>query len=284
MAFSFNTAYAGLITGTMTARKGYLDHVNRSGQLPDGAAFGAIAIQYIASVTATTLSDGVMLTDGNTTTSVSGTYVDKVCVTSLPPKQARSMFGKGPAATQMLAKHADALYVDAQNSLIADLKAGTPGQTSTLPTGQIDFVAESEAEAIINLGHAARCVAYMFANFNQYAPGDFAIAMPTAAWGNFTALRATGVASPQYLADTGMWTFMGIPIYPIPGATSFGLANNECMFVTHRDSLLYVQDDPELHGGAPIAATDGFIKWITKAPYAHGLVSTFFAQVLNPAS
>ena len=284
MAFSFDTAYAGLVTGTMVARKGYLDHVNRSAQIPDGAAFGAISIQYIASVTATTLTDGTMLTDGNTTTAVAGVYVDKVVVTSLPPKQARSMFTKAPAINQMLARHADALYADAQNALIADLKAGTPGQTSTLPTGQIDFHSESQAEAIINLEHAAKAVGYMFANFTQYLPGEFAIAMPPVAWSNFVSLRATGVRSPQYLADSGMYTFMGVPIYPIAGAVQFGLANYECMFVTHKDSLLFVMDTPELHGGAPIYATDGFVKWITKAPYAHAVITNFFSQVLNPAS
>ena len=284
MALAFDTAYAGLITGKITGRRGYLQHVNRSGEVPDGAAFGAISIQYISSVTATTLTDGTMLTDGNTTSQVTGTYVDKVCVTSLPPKQARSSFTSPKWVTQMLEKHADALYTDAQNSLIADLKAGTPSQTSALPTGQIDFVAESEAEAIINLGHAARAVAYMFANFGQYTPSEFAIAVPTAAFGNFTSLRATGVPSPQYFADTGMYSFMGVPIYPIPGATNFGGASNECMFVTHKDSLLFVMDDPELHGGAPIYATDGFVKWITKAPYAHAVVTNFFTQVTNPAS
>ena len=111
-----------------------------------------------------------------------------------------------------------------------------------------------------------------------------AIAMPPTAWAYFTALKATGIASPQYMGEGGMYQFMGVPIYPIAGAASWGGANNPCMYVTHKDSLLFVMDDPELHGGGPIAATDGFIKWITKAPYAHAVVTNFFAEILNPAS
>ena len=284
MAFSFDTAYAGLVVGPMTARKGYLDHVNRSGEIPDGAAYGAISIQYIASVTAIDFVDGTMVTDGNTTTAVPGVYVDKGVVTSLPPKEARSKFASGPWVTKMLAKHADALYTVAQNTIIAALKAATPAQTSTLPTGQIDFYAADTSEILINLQHASKAVGYMFANFGQYSPGQFAIAMPTTAWSYFTAMRAVGVNSPQYFADTGMYMFMGVPIYAIPGATNFGGANYECMFVTHGDSLLFVMDDPALHSGAPIYATDGYVKWITKAPFAYAVINNYFTQVLNPAS
>ena len=224
-----------------------------------------------------------MLTDSNTTTDVNGTYVDNAFTMSLRPKEAKSKYSNGPWLVKMLRKHADGILKAAQNSLIADLLAGTPGQTSTLPTGQIDFYAESEAESLINLGHIARAVSYIMANF-EVLPGEMAIAMPPAAFGNFTALKATSVSAPQLIEATGMYRFMGVDIYPIAGAASFGSANNPCAYVTHKDSLLYVQDEPFLHGGAPLAASDGTVKWITIGPYAHAIVSNFFAEVLNGAS
>jgi hypothetical protein len=139
----------------------------------------------------------------------------------------------------------------------------------------------------------AKAVVFMQGLFGVLAP-DMAIAMSLTAYSNFTALRATGINNPVQMPD-GQWTFMGVPIYCIPGtgasgdnisagATNFGAVSYPCAFVTFKDSVLFVADDPYIHGGGPIAASDGTTKFITKMPYAYAVNSTFFTEIVNDAS
>ena len=286
MAFSFEKVYANLLTGSLTGRNDWLSRLNTAAEIPDGATEGSCGISYIASVTAANVTDGTMVTNGTTTTTVNGTYVDKSVTSSWKPSEVGML--RKPGTLQTLAtKQADALVADQQNSIIAALKAGTAltNASVTLTTGQIDFVTDgTAAEAIDNLRKMQTAISYLMASFVGTPAQDMAIVMPPVPFAYFTALVATGVQSPMYLAAEKMWYFMGIPIFSITGATSFGSANNECAFITTRESALLARRMPYLSHGGPWIASDNCTKLSVIGPYAYAAIPGMWAEIVNPSS
>jgi len=296
MSLAFPIKYAGLVKGSILGNRGWVTWHNRtakiSGGKPGQGGAGAVSLTYISGITVTNTSDGTPLTNGVASATVAGTYVDPNAPLVLTGAEIQSLYTDPEYMTQVGEACGSSLIAAAQNSLIADLVAGTPAYTQTLPAGSANFKVVSNNEGAL-LQLMGRVVTEMMARFGK-ASTELAIAMNAVSFGNFIGLRATGINNPVLMPD-GYYTFMGAPIFPIPGtgasgdnitggATNFGAASNPCCFVTMKDSVLFVADDPYIHGGGPIAASDGTTKFITKMPYAHALVSTFFTEVLNSTS
>ena len=297
MSLSFPIKYSGLVKGKYLGVPGWVNFHNRTakikGSKPGPGGYGAVSLHYVSAVTVTNTTDGTPLTNGVSSAVVNGTYVDPNAPLVLTGDEIKSMYTDPDYLMEVTDACGNGLYLAVQNQLIADLIAGTPLSTETLPGGSANFEVVSSNEAVL-LGIMAKRVTYMMAYFGA-APTDLAICMCAFAWANFVALRATGINNPVQMPD-GSYSFMGVPIYVIPGAgaspgeaitggaTNFGAASQPCAFVTHRDSLLVAVEEPYIHGGGPIAASDGTTKWITKMPYAHALVNNHFAEVLNSTS
>jgi hypothetical protein len=295
-ALTYPIKYAGLVKGSMLGNKEWLMRHNRStqivGQKPGPGGYGAVSLHYLSAVTVSNTTDGTMLANGVSSSVVNGTYVDPNAPLSLTGDQIKSLYTDPDYMQDIAEACGNGIILSAQNAVIAALLAATAAHTETLPTGSANFEVVSANEFLL-LSAMAKCVTQMMARFGM-RPADLNIAMSATAWANFVALRATGIHNPVLMPD-GTYSFMGVPVFVIPGtgatgdnitggATNFGAFSGNCAYVTSKDSILFVMDDPYVHGGGPIAASDGTTKWITKGPYAYAVVSTFFTEVLNGAS
>lgn len=292
MSLAFEIAYGNLVAGFMLANKGWLSRVNTLAELPSGAEEGAVSMTYISGVTVAGITDGTMVTNNTDSTTVAAVLVDKQATVSLKPSQAASFYTKPENIRIIAERHSDALSADAQNALIADLIASTPlsGATKTLTIGQIDFVTDGTvSEAYDNLKNMAVVVALVQAT-NQGIPlEDMAIVMAPAAYANFIVLNATGIsnATPVLQIDRmggAMYSFMGVPVFVLSGATNFTGADKHAAFVTSRFGMILARKTPTLHGGGIIKASDGTSKLITIGPYAHAVITGTFGEILNPSS
>lgn len=296
MALAFPIHYAGLVKGKLLGKQGWLTKHNRTSEIvgakPGPGGYGAVSLHYISAVTVSTTTDGTPLTNGVSSAAVNGTYVDPNAPLSLTGDQIKSLYTSPEYMTNVAEACANGLTLHAQNNLIAALIAGTASKSVTLPTGSANFEVVSSNDFTL-LSDMNQAMVFMQGLFNVPTT-ELVIAMSLTAYSNFTALRATGVNNPTLMPD-GTWTYMGAPIFTIPGtgatgdnvtggATNFGAYSNPCAFVTMKDSVLFVADDPYIHGGGPIAASDGTTKFITKMPYAYAVNSTFFCEVVNGAS
>jgi hypothetical protein len=116
-------------------------------------------------------------------------------------------------------------------------------------------------------------------------PGDFSIIAAPAAWANLVTLRASTIQSPQFYELDGIYRYLGIPMWPVAGATNFGAAGLECLFIVNKDNYAIQFEEPKIHGDGWIAASDGFYKLILECPYVHGVIlDDYMASILNPAS
>lgn len=296
MGLSMEIIYGNLVKGLQLGNAGWLRRANTLVEVPEAAENGAVSFTYISGVTAAAISDGSMITNNIDTTTKAGVLIDYQASISLKPSQVKSFYTK-PENVKMIAQAAaDALDQEAQNALIVDLIASTPmtGADATLTLGQIDFSTDGTvAEAYDNLKNMAKVVSKMFAQ-NQGTPlKDMAIVMAPAAYGNFIVLNATGTignVSPVVqnlnpdLWDGALHSFMGVPIFAVDGATDFTGADKHCAFVTTRNGVLLARKAPYIHGGGMIAASDGTTKLITIGPIAHGVVTGFFGEIINPSS
>ena len=280
-----------MVLGLMKGQAGLLSRWTDDAEMELGAA-GAASITYISAATATDITDGTTCVNGFASVTTAGTFVDKEVTLSLKPSQARSTFTKPGNLAKFVMRAADAFYQQQANAGIAALKAATvtSGCNAALPTGQVDFVTDGTAgEAASNLRTLGIVIANTLANFSNYAPEQFSIVVPPVCAAYILALAQSGVADTKYFAKTtapgaymGM-SFWGIPFYTVTGATSFGGASNEALFITTKDSVLLARQLPSLHGGGVMAASDGTFKWITVGPFAYAALP-LFGEVTNPAS
>lgn len=293
MALAFEIEYGPLVLGVMKGVRGWLDKLTTDAELVGLAANGAASISYISSVTSTNITDGTMCTNGFTTTTVNGTFVDKEVTMSLKPSEAGSVYGRPSTLAKIIMRAGDEFYQAQQNAAVAALKAATAisGASITLTTGQVDLTTDGTlGEATDNLRKVSQMVANTMANLTQYMPNDFALCFCPTSAANFLALAQADVHDAKYFRQTnepgsylGM-SYMGIPIYVVTGATNFGGASKETAFMTCKDSILLARQTPQLHGGGVIAAPDGTYKWITTGPFAYVAIGSHFGEIVNPAS
>lgn len=294
MALAFHIEYGNLVLGVMKGTRGWLDRIETDAALSRLAANGAASLTYISAASATDITDGTITTNGISSTTVNGTYYDKEVTLSLKPSQAGSFYTQPDGLSKVIQRSADAFYQAQQNAAVAALKAGTATTNCsiTLTTGQGDFATDGTAdEAHDNLVNLGKLVANFSANFANMDPTSFALVGPPTVMANIIALAQTNVQTAQYFTrNNGVpgsylgYSYMGIPFFVVTGATNFGSDGNECLFITHRESLLFYRAMPALHGGGVIASPDGTFKWITTGPFALAINGSHFGEIVNPAS
>lgn len=285
MALAYDIAYSNLVYSLIIGNKGFLDRCNQFIEIPDGAQAGSVTATLLDAVTATTIVDGTMLTNDTGQTAVAMTLADKAATLALKPSAAKSSLTK-PANLAAIAKgNADAIVKVAQEAVIAAMVAATPALTKTLEVGQVDFVTDgTAAEMTDNLQNMTYVVTQCWSYQTDLAPGDFTIVMAPTALPYFTANRATHIQNAT-LGPDGMWQFMMVPIHTLQYSTSFGAAGNDAAFVFNRRNLGCKFLEVGLHGGGPIAASDGTTKWITIGSYVYGVIlDDYMGVIVNPAS
>jgi hypothetical protein len=285
MAFPMAVNYSTLINTHLEGKRSISTSVNNLVEIPDGAMAGAITVTIISESTAQTLVDGTMLTNDTNTTQATMTYVDEAVTHSVPPSQIANFFNKPVNIERIAVNHANALLKSANAALVADFVAATPGDINTLATGRVDFTIGTTQQNTVMLSQVARIVAYIQDRIGDEEMKNYGIIVASAAFGNFTAIRGESIQYPVWDPTISRHTFMGIPIFSTALSTSFGGASNECMFIYHRDAAGLAFKDPGLAPGFPSIRSDGFMKWPTIGPYAHGVIDqAILGSILNPAS
>lgn len=285
MAMTLSRKYTAYVNALLKASSGFLDRLNSAFDWPEGgAAAGAITVNMLTSVGTTDIADGTILTDTSANTQTDLTFVNKAATITFKPGELRSIERKPDALKAYLVAAADAIRQAGQVDVLADLVAGTPGQSRALPAGQIDFGTDgTSAELWLAINEVDLAIAYIRANTTGRNE-DMSIIFPPAAYGNFTTNRQA-LISGSLLQKDSLSTYQGIPIYSITGPANWGGASKSACFVLHRHCEAFAMEDVYMHGGGVMAASDGTHKMIFVGPYAAGLVNgNLCAEVTNASS
>lgn len=285
MAKAFNILYGDMVFATLQARRGLLSRFNQMFELGDPSAGGSVTATLLDQVTSSTIVDGTVQTNDMNQTQVALTLVDKAATLSLRPKEAKSSLAK-PANIAIMAKGgADAIAKGAQEQVIVDFVAGTPGITDTLAVGQIDFTTDGGAdEAFLNLAAYQKVLIQCFNRMTNAGPDSFTAIMSQAALANFSVLRATAIQSPT-LGPDGVLMWQGVPHFSFNYATNWGAAGNDCTAVLNNQNYAMRFESADLWSGEPLFASDVHVKWITVGTYVHGIIlDDHMGTIVNPAS
>lgn len=285
MSYTPHTAYGDVVNAGFAGVKGLLTRFHDVSEL---ARTGVGSIPGWTAPTATDIAESTAVANAANNTQVTLTYVDYQVTRSLEPHQMRALDTNPQAAAAWGLAVANAFTVLAQNAIVAALKAATPGQTQTLTIGQVDFVTDgTAAEAYLNLKAANYALSYVIANNQQMTMDDISIIVPPAVWAYFSTLVDSTVGNSFRLKNDGPFTYMnGVPIFSVTGATSFGSAANECMFVVPRDAVAFAWGGVEVQGGGYVPHYDAVYKLVTVCPFGYAVLTNGgkFSQVVNPAS
>lgn len=285
MAFPMAVSYSNLLNTHLAGKRSISRSVNNLVEIPDGAEAGAITCTIITASTSSALVDGTMLTNDTATTQASMTYVDNAVTHSVTPSQTKNFFNNPTNITRIMENHANALDLAGNNSLVADFVTATPGLVETLAAGRMDFTIGTVQQNTLMISQVARVIGYIADRVNDPVMQNYGIIAGTAAFGNFTALRGELSNYPIWDASISRFTFMGVPIYSTSISTNFGGASKECMFIYHKDAAGFAFKEPGLMAGFPSIRSDGFLKWVTYGPYAHGVIdANILGSILNGTS
>ena len=287
--------FANLVNALIKSDGGFVNRLNNTAIVPNGTRSGAITSRITTAITLQDITDGTMPQNFAGRTEVPLTAFRKQHPIKLNPDETDQFWGDGEAMIREATAFASAAWVAMEGEIVADLVGGTPGHTSTLTTGQIDFLTDgTDGEAYDNLNELDKAIGYMRANTGGY-DAALSILMPTTAYSNFVTL----MGSSRYGAN--MWVqeskvlgqrvlnYQNIPVFPTTVTTNFGGAGKECAFVVHRDAEAVVWQNMEFHGaqtGEPAwrAFPDGTYGCLIQCYGFAGLVQALYAAVLNPTA
>jgi len=286
MAMPIPIAYGRLTHAQILATKRLISHCNNMVEIPDGAQAGAITCNILTAAVPATVVEATAVAGSTATTQVNLTYVPEQVTHTLLPTQTASYFADPGNLAAIARAHADALAYSAENAIIADMYAATPGLSINMPAGDMNFDTDGSLAAnTVVLKLMARLVSFCFASRQDANPEDFCIVMNYVPFGNFTALRSTEAPSPILNSTTGIYTFLGVPILQTLYATNFGIASRPAAFVFHKDAVACAFKEPFVMGGGPMWHYDACLKWTTIGCYAHGVATAgLIGEALNLAS
>lgn len=288
-------SFLGLVNALLKSDGQFINRLNQTAMLPSMVRSGAVTARITTTVTPGDIADGTMATNGAARTEVALTAFRKQHAIKLFPDEVGQFLNEPEAMIREAQQFAAGANVLMEGEIIADLVAGTPGHTSTLTTGQIDFLTDgTDAEAYDNLNELDKAIGYMRANTGGYDDA-LTIIMPTTAYSNFTTLLGSSRYGANIWVQNGQalgkrhLVYQGIPIFPTTVTTNFGGAGKECAFVVHRDAEAVLWQGAEFHGAvtgeAPFRAfDDGLYGAILQAYGYAGLVQALYAAVLNPTA
>lgn len=287
MSFTPQNEYTEMMEYLIKGHLPLLSRINQEFDIPDGAQAGAITVDVLTGITATTVSDGTMLSNGAANVLTALTYVQSVAPVSLLPGQFRSSLRNPRSVQRYLNAGADAIAQAAMNSIVAGMIAATPGSSDTLPVGNVDFKNDGTIGDIIsNLNVIGARIGYLRSVKSNATDEEFyALTTPTG-YGNLYAIAGSNqIGSFLQRGGPSGLLFGGIPVYSVTGPSNWGAATKAAMYIAHRSAYALKFDGVFMHGGDWIAASDGTYKGIFLGPYAHGSVMPdLLAEILNPAS
>jgi hypothetical protein len=289
MTLTLSTAYTTAVNANLNGSGRLGDLLVKLGSaidIPNGAQLGVVSVNVITAFTAGTGTDGTMATNGLNNTVASMTLVDNQTVSSVSSKQKESGMLKGKNAVKIANGMADALGFKAIDTLIEGLVSATPSSSNTMTAGKANFAGATQTEIAILTKALTDVAVNRGADYR-----DLVILVYPTAFSNLTAAASTILNNPMKLTagpnGDDLWTFMGVPMYPAKAdsATNWGAASKPCLFVVHPEGYALKFTPAFMHGGGPIAASDGWTKVIMQAPFAHGLIQAgLLAEIVNNTS
>lgn len=280
--------YSDLVQATTVAARTFLLSLNR---LPEFGAEakqeGTAKVRIVTAASLTTVTDGTMATNAAANTHASVTYASGQYTASLLPHEYAQYGPQEQAADYEAAVNAQILAIE--TAVLTAYMAGTPGGTAALPTGQANFTNDgTDAEIRQNLRILDTGWSHVLSRTGG-DPSQLFIVCNYMSYAGIIAGRESGLLA---YGDTGMPMWRGqTPIY-VSRATSTGwkypgvanMAGGTAAIIGHRDSGVAAFGQPYLHGGGPIAASDGTTKYIWICPYGTALVQNTWYEITNTSS
>lgn len=289
MSLTLETAYAQAANAALKYVDGPIPELVRylgsSINIPDGMSRGVVSLPIWTAMTAGTITDGTLVTNGLNNTYASVTIAECQSTISLSPKQMGGDTLKGENLVKANRAQLEAIYTAAIEAYITALIAATPSTVKTLTAGYANF----EGATAVELGLLAQAIVGPAANRSGNIPSFRCIMHPTA-WGYvFEAVaRLYSSASGFNISAGGALSYLGCPIIPVAhsSTTNWGGASVPCAFVVHPDGAPLGLGPVALHGGGALASGDATYKWILTGVYgiAASAQVALTGEVANDAS
>lgn len=232
-----------------------------------------------------TVSLGTPLSTGYNNTFASLTYRDRNTTIAVTPSQRNQWDFSIPGNIEKVAAmSADALMKDAAATTVANLVALTPGKSSALATGKIDFAAAGATE----VGVVASVVSYIEAHSGG---GKVWLVFEPVAWGGFqTAIASLGGAityqTNQFGHGIPMWN--GYECYTTGcTSTNWGGASNACTYIMTANAYAFAATGvyPHFTGGFWSPQFDGGVYHVDNMTSLAGkLTQSLIGEITNPSS
>ena len=285
-AFAVETAaFTKLFNALLKSDGGFLAGLNNTALVPNAARSGAITARITTAVTLTTITDGTMASNAAARTEVDLTPFQGQHVISLFPYETAQFTADSDAMEREVSATVSAARVLGETTVLADLVAGSPGATQTLPDGQLDFTTDgTDAEAYLALDKLDQALTYVEAN-TAGGNGRISILTTVTGFGKLITLRQTSRGKTDFDRENGQWMYRGWPIYPTTVTTNFGTATKAAAFVVHHDAEALVFNELFIPQAEFKLGDDGMQKLFLQVFGFAGLIqATHYAEVVNGAS
>lgn len=281
--------YSNLVQAKTVAQRSFLQSVYQLPEFgPEARTEGTAKVRIVTNAALTTVTDGTMTTNAAANTHASITYASGQYTASLLPHETAQYGPEEQAGDAEAVLNAQILAVE--TALMTAILAGTPGGTQALPTGQANFTNDgTDAEIRQNLSILDRA----WSDVGVRCGGDFANCFIVLNWYSYAGvLNGIDAGMVRYGQDTGLYYWRGItPMYvsrntatgwKYPGVAN--MAGGTAAIVGYKTCAAAAFGMPYLHGGGPIAASDGTTKRIWICPYGTGLVQNLWHKITNTSS
>jgi hypothetical protein len=198
MSFSLAINYGNLLNVSMQGKRTISTSVNNMVEIPDGAQTGAITCTVLTAATASTRTDGTMLTNDINNTQVALTFVDEVVTRSISTSTLKNILNNPANMQKQIDQAANALDLSANNALVADWVAATPGTQKSLATGRTNFTAGTDAQNTVMLQQVQTALQAVIDTAGDADMNNYGIVAGTIAHGNFTTLRGSNIQYAQW--------------------------------------------------------------------------------------
>lgn len=276
---------APLVQKQLLAPKGILQFCsNLTSSIPMAHRAGKITVPVISSLAVSSVVDGTIPTNSYNSTSVDLTFVDQIVPVKFPPSEWNAIASSEAHMAKIIQAAADALELAATRMLGDLLIAATPGNTDTLPDGQLNFTTDgTQAEALQNIRFFLEAHDYLRVTNQGISDADIAGFLPQESFTNIRSLQFSGAGGNYVMRDGPDYIVDGVKMHPFTGDSDFAGATEPAYYAFIRDAVAIAWGEPEvIWEGAFPDATKGFL---LNGSYAHAVVrANGIAEILNGAS
>lgn len=279
--------YSDLVQAQRYGMRTFLNGVYTLPEFPDGRHEGSISIRRVTAASLSNVTDGTMTTNAAANTHFAMTFANKQFTASLLPSEIKQYGPREQAAEMQNVMSAQIGAIE--GALLTAYMAATPTITRALPTGQWDFSSDrTDAEIRQNL----EIIDQVWSDVGAKSGGDFEnmfIVLGPKGYGYLSTYADIAGAPARVGADNIIRWRGQTPVYVSRAtATGWQAEGGTAAIVGHRDSAAVAYGEPYLHGGGPIAASDGTTKYIWIVPYATGIIQTssdgLWGEITNTSS